>query len=263
MKKFNSLNITKNTLNYFLKIFKSKYIFTITSKEKKIPYDIENEFIEIFKKCRGFTMTSIERMYALYLSTKYVVNHNISGDIVECGVWRGGSMMLCALTLLNMDNREKKIFLYDTFEGMPKPTDKDIRAKDKKKAYELLTHTDIEIRKSFACISSEDEVKKNLYSIKYPKENLEFIKGKVEDTIPRVIPEKISILRLDTDWFSSTYHELCYLFPKLSTDGVIIIDDYGYWKGARDATDKYFKENNIKILLNRIDQTGRIGIKTN
>jgi predicted kinase len=66
---------------------------------------------------------------------------------------------------------------------------------------------------------------------------------------------------LDTDWYESTYHELVHLFPKLVKGGVIIIDDYGHWKGAREALDQYFKEQNVQILLNRIDYTGRIGIK--
>jgi len=100
-------------------------------------------------------------------------------------------------------------------------------------------------------------------STKYPKDNLIFVKGKVENTIPAIIPDKISILRLDTDWYESTYHELVYLFPKLVKDGVLIIDDYGHWKGAREAINRYFQEKKIKILLNRIDYTSRIAIKSN
>jgi len=88
-----------------------------------------------------------------------------------------------------------------------------------------------------------------------------FIQGKVEDTLPKITPEKISLLRLDTDWYESTYQELLHLFPKLSKGGTIIIDDYGHWKGAREAVDDYFKEKGIKILLNRIDEIGVIGIK--
>ena len=68
-------------------------------------------------------------------------------------------------------------------------------------------------------------------------------------------------MRLDTDWYESTKHELTHLFPLLSSGGVIIIDDYGHWQGAKKAVDEYFEENNIKILLNRIDYTGRVGIK--
>jgi hypothetical protein len=104
-------------------------------------------------------------------------------------------------------------------------------------------------------------VKLNIESTNYPKNLVHFVKGKVEDTIPQTMPEKIAILRLDTDWYESTYHELKHLFPKLVKGGIIIIDDYGHWKGAREAVDQYFTENGIHILLNRIDYTGRIGIK--
>jgi O-methyltransferase len=83
----------------------------------------------------------------------------------------------------------------------------------------------------------------------------------VEDTIPASVPEQIALLRLDTDWYESTKCELEILFPRLVKGGVIIIDDYGCWQGARKAVDEYFNKNNIAILLNRMDDTGRIGIK--
>jgi hypothetical protein len=69
-------------------------------------------------------------------------------------------------------------------------------------------------------------------------------------------------LRLDTDWYESTKHELTHLFPKLIQNGILIIDDYGHWEGCRKATDEYFEEKNIKIMLNRIDYTGRVAINT-
>ena len=81
---------------------------------------------------------------------------------------------------------------------------------------------------------------------------INFVRGKVEDTIPKNMPEKIALLRLDTDWYESTYHELKYLFPLLSKNGVLIIDDYGHWKGAKKAVDQYFGENNIQIFLKKI-----------
>ncbi|MGZ4079128.1 MAG: TylF/MycF/NovP-related O-methyltransferase, partial [Bacteroidia bacterium] len=152
------------------------------------------------------------------------------------------------------------IYLYDTFEGMSEPTTKDIDFKGEP-ASKLLNKADRLSQKSVWCYSSIDEVKNNLYSSSYPKEKLIFVKGKVEDTIPRTIPGSISLLRLDTDWYESTYHEFVHLFPLLSIQGVLIVDDYGHWKGAREATDNYFKEKNINILLNRIDYTVRIGIK--
>ena len=111
------------------------------------------------------------------------------------------------------------------------------------------------------CFASLGEVKRNLFSTGYPKENIIFVKGKVEETIPKKIPKKISLLRLDTDWYESTKHELVYLYPKISKNGVLIIDDYGHWQGSKKAVDENFK--NKSILLSRIDYSGRIGIKTN
>ena len=95
----------------------------------------------------------------------------------------------------------------------------------------------------------------------YPAEKIQYIKGKVEDTIPQQVPEEIALLRLDTDWYESTRHELIHLFPRLVKGGILIIDDYGYWKGARRAVDEYFEENKVQILLSRMDETGRIAVK--
>lgn len=232
-------------------------LLDIASEE--LPSDMDPEFEPIFYKCKDYTMTSKERMYALYNAIKYVSEYNIEGDIVECGVWKGGSSMISALTLNRMEKSEKKIYMYDTYSGMSEPTKKDIDyegnesiPKWKKLKKDNLNEWDYAPLK---------EVQKNMFSTGYPKENIFFIKGKVEDTIPNTIPNKISLLRLDTDWYESTYHELIHLFPLLSEGGVIIIDDYGHWKGAKEAVDEYFHENSIQILLNRVDYTGRIGIK--
>lgn len=226
-----------------------------------VPIDILDEvFITIFNRCKEYTFTSIEPMYALYQAVKYIVQNNIEGDLVECGVWKGGSAMLIAETLKYYGDTNRKIYLYDTYEGMSEPTTKDIDFRGDT-AEKLLDKFDKEEQKSVWCYCSIEEVKSNLYLTNYPKENLFFIKGKVEETIPKTIPSKISLLRLDTDWYESTYHEFLHLYPLLSTQGVLIIDDYGHWKGAREATDRYFKEHNIQMLLNRIDYTVRSGIK--
>ena len=251
----------------FLKKLLSKFGYTAINTnlynsllKEELSYDLDREFTEIYEKTKQFTMTSIERMYSMYKATEYIINNNIPGDIVECGVWKGGSMMVSALTLLKMNNSNRTLYLYDTYEGMNKPTEKDIRIHDNKPALNIWEKSQ---EKDFNTwdFAPLTEVKTNLYSIKYPKDNIKFIRGKVEDTIPNIIPDEISLLRLDTDLYESTYHELIHLYPRLSLNGVLIIDDYGYWKGQKEATDKYFKENNIKILLNRIDSQGRIGIK--
>ena len=85
--------------------------------------------------------------------------------------------------------------------------------------------------------------------------------GKVEQTIPAAAPPSIALLRLDTDWYESTRHELEYLFPRLAIGGVLIIDDYGWWAGARRAVDEYFGAHSAPILLNIIDDTGRVGVR--
>ena len=107
-----------------------------------------------------------------------------------------------------------------------------------------------------------DEVKSNISKINYPENNIHYIKGKVEDTIPNdTIPKKIAILRLDTDWYESTLHEMEYLFPKLVKGGIIIIDDYGHWQGCKLAIDEYVQKNKIELFLQRIDYTCRMAVK--
>jgi hypothetical protein len=217
--------------------------------------DMDKEFFPLYEQCKPYTMTSIERMYALYQAVKYVVQQQLDGDFVECGVWKGGSSMLMAVTLDYLKCYTKKIYLYDTFEGMTKPTAQDISYAGVNASVQFTAQNNI-----WAYCSME-EVKHNFEKINYPNENILFIKGKVEDTITTNQHKAISILRLDTDWYESTYHEMVYLYPCLISKGVLIIDDYGHWQGARGAIDKYCMENKLSILLNRIDYTGRIAIK--
>jgi len=246
--------MTSPVIDFIVKSLKKKPETT-----KSYP-DIEKKFFSCFDKCQKYSKLSIERMYAIYKAVLYINKSNTPGALVECGIWKGGSAMMMALTLKRLEKENKKIYLYDTYEGMAKPGKQDISFSGKKaiKSWEQQKHID----HNDWCYSPLKEVKRNLYSTGYPEKNLIFVKGKVENTLPKTAPQKISLLHLDTDWYSPTYHELFHLFPKLSKNGVLIIDDYGHWKGAKKAVDKYFEENKIKILLNRSDYTGRIGIKT-
>lgn len=91
---------------------------------------------------------------------------------------------------------------------------------------------------------------------------LEFVIGPVEETLITKVPERIALLRLDTDWYESTRAELEYLYPRLVVGGVLIVDDYGHWKGARKAVDEYFAAlGNDAPLLNRLDYTGRMAVR--
>ena len=216
--------------------------------------DFQSIYSKVGTRKSKYTLTSMERCYSLYKAIQYITKGDILGDIVECGVWRGGSAMLAALTLIQNNQTHRKIYLYDTYEGMPEPTNKDVDINGTpyfllwKKEKELLT-------------VSLDEVKNNMLSTGYPKENIIFVKGMVEKTIPRTLPNQIALLRLDTDLYESTYHELIHLYPRVSSQGVVIIDDYGHFQGAQGATEEYFKKFSQEVLFHRIDYSCRVMIK--
>jgi len=218
------------------------------------PYDFSKDELRIIKYVEPYTMTSKERIISLIRAINYISKTKVKGDIVECGVWKGGSMMAAAMTLSKLKDT-RRLWLYDTFEGMTMPDRNDVSS------YNNSALKEWDKNKAW-CYSSLDEVRKNISMTLYPKQFIKFVQGKVEDTIPTNVPEEISILRLDTDWYKSTKHELQHLFPRITKGGIIIIDDYGYWKGAKKAVDEYIKKNNINIFLSRIDETGRIGVKT-
>ncbi|MDR1646903.1 MAG: TylF/MycF family methyltransferase [Zoogloeaceae bacterium] len=219
--------------------------------------DLSTEQLDIIRFARPFTMTSVERMAALINAVAHISQNGIEGDIVECGVWRGGSMMIVARTLLACGDRSRSLYLFDTFEGMSLPTETD-RSFDGISALSQLQQTPSGT--GIWCHASLEDVRENLFSTGYPPEKIHFIKGKVEDTIPQAIPPRLALLRLDTDWYESTKHELEHLYPLLNSKGVLIIDDYGHWQGARKAVDEYFSGR--ECYLHRIDYTGRILVRT-
>lgn len=254
-------NITgsfKNAVRKIIGLIKSNYA---NPTARLIPNDMNDPFfLELVKKCRPFTMTSIERMFSLYKSIEYIIRNNIRGDFVECGLWRGGSAMIMAFVLQKHKVINKKIYLYDTFSGMSQPSiyDQDIQGSN---AAELWGQLGTKNETIPWCYCSLDDVKKNLMSTGYPADNIFLIKGKVEDSIPGQMPDEISLLRLDTDWYESTKHELIYLYPLLTKNGVLIIDDYGHWQGAKKAVDEYFQLLETPPFLARIDYTCRLCIK--
>lgn len=231
-------------------------------KAQQIPVDMkEAAFEKLYNLCKPFTMTSTERMYSLYKAVNYILENNIPGDFVECGVWKGGSALLIAQMLSDKNIVDRKVILYDTYEGMSEPTEQDKNIVGQP-ATSLLQQSSIEIQDSIWCYSGFEEVKHNLSLSGLLPECIIMIKGKVEDTIPTQLPTKsISLLRLDTDWYESTKHEMNYLYPLLNKNGVLIIDDYGHWEGCRKAVDEYVSTHSLSILFNRIDNTGRLAIK--
>jgi len=244
-----------NLINWILKFFKLKLI---QPGKRIVPFDVEEDFIEIHKRAQPYSMVSPERLYATYQAIKYAEANNIEGDVVECGVWKGGNSMVMALTLVNCNSQHRNIYLYDTYEGMVEPGEKDVDFKGQHSKGVWKKHQSSEVNEW--CYSPLEDVKQNMASTAYPKEKVHFIKGKVEDTIPATLPDKIAVLRLDTDWYESTVHELKHLFPRLADRGILLIDDYGHWKGQKEAVDAYFADK-FKPLLSRTDYSGRMMIK--
>jgi O-methyltransferase len=221
--------------------------------------DLSEQERTVIGAVRPFTNTSVERIASLINATTHVSENRILGDIAECGVWRGGSMMAVALTLLARGDRSRKLFLYDTYEGMSEPTEHDTTPWGDSASAMLGRY-----RRGTGpwCYASIDDVRANLVSTGYPQEQIIMVAGKVEDTLPKHLPGELSLLRLDTDWYESTKHELTYLYPLLVRRGILIIDDYGHWQGARKAVDEYFQAQAGAHFLHRIDYTGRLLVKS-
>lgn len=226
---------------------------------KQIP-DAADHQLDIIRSVSEFTMTSPERILAVCNATEYLAKNQIAGDFVECGVWRGGSMAAAAKTLVHLGELDRQLWMYDTYDGMSEPSQKDVDYLGHA-AEELMKQQDRNDAMSVWCCSALEQVKQTMEQTGFPLDQINYIEGKVEDTLPTTTLEKIALLRLDTDWYESTRCELEHLYPKLVPGGVLIIDDYGHWEGCRRAVDEYFAENKIPMLLNRIDYTGRIGIK--
>ena len=206
-------------------------------------------------------MTSSERIWALLESVRYVTAQGISGSVVECGVWRGGSMMAAALQLQALDAVDRELWLYDTFTGMTEPTDEDREAASGVTAQELLASTPVADGDNVWCLADENDVRANMNSTGYPSDLLTFVKGDVSETLKQRAPHHVALLRLDTDWYASTKVELEVLYERLTPGGICILDDYGHWEGARKAVDDFFIDQPPRPLMIPIDYSGRVFVK--
>ena len=241
-------------------------VFCIAKRKREIASsrrDIlrDADFLRFYETCKPFTMTSMERLYSVYISIKHIVDAGIDGDVVECGTWRGGSMMMAALALRHFgDDGKRRLYLYDTFAGMPEPTefDKKFEGLD---AQAKWSGTSADDGGSTWNLSTLEETKANMVKTGFDLGRIVFVEGRVEDTIPGAVPDKISLLRLDTDFYPSTRHEFEHLYPRLQPGGILIVDDYGTWEGAYKATEEYFSRSQSRPFLSRIDVGGRVGIK--
>lgn len=222
--------------------------------------DIDVEVINhVFEK--GYTLTSLPRLVNTLKACRYALDNELGGDFVECGVWRGGNGIL-AKKVFQYLGSDKRVWMFDTFEGMTRPTAFDIRAATKISAEAKYFDSQRELYNEW-CYASLEDVKRNCVDSGLNPSDFNFVKGDVCETlrVSENIPDEICVLRLDTDWYESTKLELEVLYPNLVDRGVLIIDDYGHWEGARKAVDEYFASKTYKPLFNVTDVTGRSAVK--
>ena len=219
----------------------------------------------IVERALPYTLTSVARLQALVDAVRYCVARELPGAFAECGVWRGGSVLAMLLTLQELGRPDRDVYLFDTFEGMTAPTERDVSALDPpalREWNEALARGERPWQEYFdPALVNERAVADVLHATGYPAERLHLVRGPVETTLPAQAPDRLALLRLDTDWYASTRHELEQLYPRLVGEGVLIIDDYGHWEGAREAVDEYFAAHGPAPLLQRVDYTGRMAVK--
>jgi O-methyltransferase len=213
----------------------------------------------IVELVRPYTMAGDLRTLSTISAVEYIEKNDVIGTIVECGVWRGGQMMAAALTLMHL-GASRELYLFDTFTGMTQPGHED-------RDHENI-HAEREFKRSQNlsagnrwCEASIDVVRKNIRSTGYPENLVHFVAGDVMDTLPGHAPPSIAYLRLDTDWYASTRHEFEHLYPRVAYLGIITIDDYGHWQGARKAADEFLCQRNLRVFLHRIDYSARQFVK--
>lgn len=223
--------------------------------------DVEEWKLAVVAQVGEHTMTPANRVVELCAAVAYVEANSLPGAFVECGVARGGSVMAMALSLMHIGRCDREIYAFDTYEGQPRPSSRDADL------FRPSWPVEDQWRDSARGRDDPDSmfhgpleaVQARVASTGYPQELVHYIKGMVEDTLPAQAPDRIALLRLDTDWYESTRHELEHLYPALVPGGVLIVDDYGQYAGASLAVDEYFADR--QILLTRIDESARIAVK--
>ena len=243
----------KKFINPVLRVLGLK-IFKLRPHLPRFPVEASEEDISLMENCLRYSMTNPIRMWALLTAIRYVEKNLIAGDFVECGVWKGGCLALMAKGQSGPSKR--KVFGFDTFSGMTDPSIFDVDIFLERQ----VTVDDIkEVEKKYS-YPGMSEVEKNLVDLDC-SDDVRLIQGDVGSTLKNIknLPSKISLLRLDTDFYESTKVELEVLFPLLSNGGVLIIDDYGHYEGARKAVDEYFTGKNY--LLHYVDYTCRLVVK--
>lgn len=191
------------------------------------------------------TMIGLKRLDNLQFCVETAIRERVEGDLIETGVWRGGAciLMRAILAAYAIDNR--KVYVADSFAGLPKPDEKTFPADkgDRHHTFEVLA-------------VSQEQVADNFRRYGLLDDQVVFLKGWFKDTLPTAPIEKLAVLRLDGDMYGSTMDTLTNLYSKLSRGGFCIIDDYAL-TGCRKAVDDFRAEKGITADMQVVDWTGR------
>lgn len=206
------------------------------------------EFDATFRRIRSISMVSHARLHSLHESVRYVVRNNIPGDIVECGVARGGSAAVMALALQCL-RAQRRMWLFDTFSGLPEPTAAD---------------PDYAIARNYTGLygTAADEIRASFVRLGIATDNIEFVPGLFQQTLASSRVSQIAVLHVDGDWYESVKTTMEAFYDRVSPLGIIQFDDYGHWLGANKAINEFMSQRAIKVPLEYIDFSGRRMIKT-
>lgn len=187
------------------------------------------------KRVMSYTKSDSVRLASMVDALIAVDRDGVCGDVVECGVWRGGNVILARLM-----SPLRTCWLYDTFDGMTEPDEELDVKRSGERAIDRFNMKQAGGMKWDAV--SVDEVRKNFEEVDLDPGEVNFVVGPVEETLRHVVPAAVALLRLDVDWYSPTRIAMEVLYPKIVSGGFLIVDDYGHWMGCRKAVDDYFGE---------------------
>lgn len=202
--------------------------------------DVDQATRDTVAAVRRYTRTTPAQVVALCEAVRYIATSGVRGDIVACGVWRGGSVMAAARTLLECDDRSRTLWLYDTFSGMAEPG--------------------VAERGARPAAVSLQAVQRTVAKAGYPDSRIEYVVGSAIDTIPGAMPARVALLRIGSDRYETARHELAHLGPRMSPGAVLVVDDYGQSRGARRAVDEFIERTRTPLLMHRVDHAARIGV---
>ena len=191
------------------------------------------------------TMIGMKRLENIQRCVEAVLKAGVPGDLIETGAWKGGACILMRATLAAYGVTDRRVFVADSFEGLPKPDPLKYPADKSAKTY------------ADECLSvSQEEAENNFRKYGLLDDQVVFLKGWFKDTLPTAPIEKLAVLRLDGNLYSSTMEALENLYPKLSRGGFCIIDDYRHLPACQQAVDDYRSRHGVKAPIQPIDWTG-------